>query len=53
MMNPDSDKIILNAPMTRRRLLGYAAGVAATTFASSPPLCPHERIGASSSHRAH
>ncbi len=38
-MNPDNDKIILNASMTRRRLLGYAAGVAATTFASSflPP----------------
>ena len=31
--------IILNSPMTRRRLLGYAAGVAATTFASTflPP----------------
>jgi phospholipase C len=37
-MNSDPEKM-LNFPMTRRRLLGYAAGVAATTFASTflPP----------------
>ncbi len=37
-MNPEPDKT-LNFPMTRRRLLGYGAGIAATAFASSflPP----------------